>query len=239
MEYVRDLHGTHNPHLKKFAIGGTFSNAGILAESPNANDAGVTAPSTTVAADVCGLTTDTATYVTAQQTDGTSAQRYVTCVINPFAIYSGLMSQGATEGTALTLYDVTTASTDGLAVTTGDAWNCPTYDEGVVWGYDGANAGMYRKITSVSATAATVTVPFDYDTVVGDNFMRAPYWPADATAITVQFTTLLTQADASIAVGTGAAAQVVELVLNDLSNSGRTNSWVYFMSRDNVWNLAT
>jgi hypothetical protein len=238
-EYVKDLYGNTLPHVKKYDIGATFANGGVMAESPGADEAGITPCSTTTAARVIGLAQDTATYVTGQQTDGTKAARYVSVVVNPNAIYGFLMSGGATEGTALTLFDVSTASTDGLTITTGDDWTSPQFDEGVVWGYDGANAGLYRKITTTSATAAAVTVAFDYDTVVGDNFLRAPYWPADATALTAQFTTNLYQANASIAVGTGCAVTIYEMVLRDVSEEGRTRSWVHLMSADNIWNYPT
>lgn len=221
------------PLLKKYQIDATVSNVGIPLLIPAAGDAGLALATTTSAADMVGVNIDTATYVTAQQTDGTSAEREVTVIINPDAVWKMLMSGGAAENTALTLYDVTTASTDGLTITTGDDWTNPQFDEGVVWGYDGANAGAFRKITSTSATAATVTVAFDRDTAVGDNFLRAPYWPVQGT--TIQLTTNLTQADASIAVGTGAGFKPVELILNDASNEGRTNSYVLAVPTDHVW----
>jgi hypothetical protein len=238
-EYARDLNGRSNPYIVKYSIGASFAQPGILAEAPNAGEAGITPGTTTAVADCMGITLDTATYVTAQQTDGTSADRKVSVIVNPDAIYKFRMSGGATEGTALTLYPVTTASTDGLTITTASAWDSPTFDEGVAWGYDGANAGQVRKITSVSSTAGTVTVPFDYDTVVGDNFLRAPYWPGDTTAKTLQFTTNLYEADASIAVGTGASVVIVELECQDVSGDGRTKSFVYFMSNDHVFQTAT
>lgn len=142
------------------------------------------------------------------------------------------MSGGATEGTALTQYDVTTASAGGTAVTTGDDFSSPQFDEGVIWGFDGANVGQARKITSTSTTAATVTIPFDNATVVGDNFLIAPYWFMATT--TLQLTTNLFQADASIAVATGAEYVVVDMELNDISHDGTTNSHVLFMARDHV-----
>lgn len=238
-DFAYDLSGVSSPFVKKMVIGGTIDPAGQLLETPDAGEAGLTEATTTAAADVAGICLDTATYVTAQQTDGTSANRTVSVVTNPFGVYKFLMTQGATNGTALTLRAVTTASTDGLAVTTGESWTATEYDEGVVWGYDGANAGQARKITSTSATAGTVTVAFDYDTVVGDNFIRAPYWPGDAASNNVQLSTPLDQADASIAVGTGIAAVVVELELRDIGGEGRTKSYVYFMSDDNRWNVTT
>ncbi len=239
-EYVKDLGGNACPVVKKYAIGASFSNAGILAEAPNAGDAGVTPCTTTAAVDVVGITLDTATYGTTQITDGTGTQKYVSVVVNPMGIYRFIMSGGATEGTALSQQTVTTASAGGTAVTTGAEWSSPTYDEGVVWCYSGANVGQFRKITSVSATAGTVTVPFDNAIAVGDVFLRAPYWaPADATALTVQFTTNLYQADATTQVGGDAAVTIYELELYDLSGSGTSKSAVLFQSADHVFNLLT
>lgn len=228
MEAAYAINGSKH-HVKKYQIGATVANVGVPLLVPAASGAGVVLATTTGAANMVGCNLDTATYVTAQQTDGTSAERTVSIVVNSDMVYKALLSGAAAEGTALTLFDVTTASTDGLAITTGDAWNSPTYDEGVVWGYDGANPGQARKLTSVSATAGTVTVAFDRDTVVGDNFLRAPFWPTGTT--TAQLTTNLYQVDASIAVGTGAEFECIELTLNDLNENGRTNSYVFLVSR--------
>ena len=218
---------------KKYQVNETVANIGAPMVFPPASGAGVALATTTGAADFVGCSEDTVTYVTAQQTDGTSAERLVSLCVSPDAVWIALMSGGATEGTALTLYPVTTASADGLAVTTGTAWNSPTMDEGVVWGYDGANPLQARKITSVSGTAGTVTVAFDRDTVVGDNFLRAPYWPTQGA--TVQLTTNLYQVDASIAVGTGAQFKPVELILKDRNGEGRTKSYLLCMSTDHVF----
>lgn len=232
MEFAYTMSGAA-PLMKKYQVNATVARAGVPLLIPGAGNAGVVLATTTGAADMVGVNLDTATYVTAQQTDGSSAQRQVTLVVNPDAVWKMLMSGGATENTALALHTVTTASTDGLTITTATEWSNPTFDEGYAWGYDGANAGQARKITSVSATAGTVTVAFDQDTVVGDNFMRCPYSPIQG--ITIQLTTNLTQADASIAVGTGAGFKTVELLLRDLSMEGRTNSYVLAVPTDHVW----
>jgi hypothetical protein len=179
-----------------------------------------------------GCNLDTATYVTAQQSDGSDPQRLITVVCNPDAVWRMLMSGGATNNTALATQTETTGDATGLTVTTGAEWSNPTYDEGVVWGYSGANAGAVRKITSVAATAGTVTVAFRNDIAINDVFLRAPYWPIQTA--TVQFTTTLDQANAIIAVGTGAGMRVVELQLNDVSNDGRGNSWVLAMPTDHI-----
>ncbi len=237
MEFAYDLSGTTNATVRKYQVAATNNTVGMPFLVPASSGSGLVVATTTGAANMVGVNIDTAgTYVTAQQTDNSDTERTVSLIINPFAVYRMLMSGGATEGTALTLYAVTTASTDGLAVTTASEWSNPTYDEGTTWGYDGANAGKARKITSVSSTAGTVTVAFPYDTAVGDNFLRCPYNPLQSG--TVQLTTLLTQADASIAVATGAAFTPIELILNDIGGEGRTNSYVLAMSADNRFTAA-
>lgn len=220
MEYAYML-GGGAPLAMKFQVNETLSQAGIpVLQVPSAG-AGVAISTTTSWANAVGVTLDTATYVTAQQTDGTSAEREVTVIISPQAIFRAKMSGGAAEGTALTRYPVTTASSTGLVVTTASIadWNSPTWDEGCVWFDDGANLGQKRKVTSVSGTAATVTVAFDQDTVVGDNALRCPYWFMDATAKTIQTTTNLYQADVTIAVGTGGAAKIIDMELNSTDDS--------------------
>ena len=81
-----------------------------------------------------------------------------------------------------------------------------------------------------------MTVAFPNDTAVGDNFLRCPYSPMQT--VTVQLTTNLTQADASIAVGTGAPFRVVELILNDVGGEGRTRSYVEFVSNSHALDFA-
>ena len=236
MKFAYSLSG-NKMLVRRYQVNTTFANAGVVALDPGSNNAGVAISTTTSFADAVGVTLDTATYVTAQQTDGTSAERKLSIILQPDAVYRALLSGGATENTALALHAVTTASTDGLTITTGTTWTGTEFDEGAVWGYDGANLGQIRKITSTSSTAGTVTVAFDYDTVVGDNFLRAPYWPLQT--ITLQTTTNLYQADASIAVGTGGAVRVVDLIHRDLSNEGRTKSEVLFTLNDHIFNVTT
>jgi hypothetical protein len=87
---------------------------------------------------------------------------------------------------------------------------------------DGANTGKGRKIISTSVTAATVGVPFPYDTVVGNGFLRVPFCaaPYGYESQFVQLTTLLTQIDISVAVNTtNVNFRVVELDLRDLAGS--------------------
>lgn len=245
-----DLYGSV-PIIKKFQFGVTLTAAGIPFTVPAANTAGVVIGTTTGATDLVGMSLDKgavghamsnntgtaqSTYSTTQGTGTSSAERVVTLIINPFAVWAWKMSGGATEDTVLATQTVTTASAGGTAVTTAAEWSSPTFDEGYTWGYTGANVGQGRKVTSVSSTAGTVTIPFDYATVVGDTFLRAPYCPMQT--VTIQLSTLLTQADASIAVGTGAPFRVIEMRLRDASESGNTNSFVLGVSNSHALNLA-
>ena len=235
MEFAQYMHGGVTPLVKKYQVNETLATAGIPVLAPGGNNAGVQISVTTSWANAVGVTLDTATYVTAQQTDGTSAERLVSVIISPAAIFRALMSGGATEGTALPLFTVTTATTDGLDVTTGDDFTgVPSFDEGVIWGYSGENAGQNRKITSTSTTAATVTVAFDNDHQVGAEFLRAPWWFLDDTAKNIQTTTLLTQADTTITVGTGGAAKIIDMELIDIGGEGRTKSYVLFIFDDHA-----
>jgi hypothetical protein len=177
-----------------------------------------------------GLSFDAATYSVTQG----SAEAEVRLDIRPDAILQGRLSGSTTSGTALTLLPVTTATTDGLDVTTGSEWSSPTYDSGAVWGYDGANKGQVRKITSVSSTAGTVILPFDYDHQVGDNFLRAPIFPMDVdSSATITLTSDFTEVDASAAVATNTALfTCIELITNTIDTRGTTNSYVLMVPGD-------
>ena len=232
MQYSGYSLGGGEPLIQGFQVNETLSNAGIPVLAPGGGNAGVQISTITSWANAVGVTLDTATYVTAQQTDGTSAEREVDVILSPDAVFKALMSGGPTEGTALRLYDVTTASATGLDVITGD--NFTDMDDGVIWGYDGANAGQKRNLTIGDATDATVAVAFDHDIAVGNNFMAAPYWFLSDVAGQIQTTALLTQANASIAGGIGGAGTIIDMELRDLSDEGRTKSFVLFTFDDHA-----
>ena len=222
MDYAYSLSGRGAPLKMGFQIGETgFVDAGIVALEPDVNSGGVAMPTTTDLSNAVGVTIDAAdTFVTAQQTDGTSAEREVTIIIQPDAVYRILMSGGGTEGTALTQIPITTAASDGLTLTTSSItnWASPTFDEGTVWFDDGPNVGAKRRVISVSSTVATVEVAFDQGTVVGDNLLRAPWWFLGLDDL-LQTTALFYQADASIAHTTGGAIKTIDMELNSVSDS--------------------
>jgi hypothetical protein len=232
-QFVNDYStGTVSPIVKKFMIGASIARPGIITMAQAAGGAGIIPCTTTTVTNTVGLALDSGTYTTTQSSSGTAA--FVSVIANVHAVYAYRMAGSATSGASLEAQTTTSASSGGTAVTTNAEWSSPTYDEGVTWCISGANAKQFRKVTSVSATAGTVTVPFDLAIASGDVFGRAPYYILDPTAKTVQFTTLLDEADASIAVGTGAAMVTVGFRLNGLSDS-----YVLCTSNDHALNVAT
>lgn len=241
MHWVYSLSGGTEPLAMKFQVNETLSQKGIPVLAPGAGNAGVQISTTGSLANAVGVTEDTATYVSAQQTDGTSAEREVTVIIDPWSVWRAKMSGGAAEDTALTKYPITTASSTGNTVTTSSIsdWTTPAWNDGVVWFWDGANVGQKRKVTSGSGTATTATVAFDQDTIVGDNILRAPYWPLGDVGNGLTLTTNLYQAEASQAVGTGGEIRCIDLILRDQSDDGANNSSVDFMFDDHALRDAT
>ena len=221
------------PRLQNFQIAQTVNNVGIPLLASTGAEPGLDEPTTINASDMVGINYDTATFVTAQQTDGTSAERTVRVCINPDAVLKARLSGDGTTGTALGVRTVTAADAAGTVVTTDDDWTNPSYDSGAIWGYSGANTGQLRKITSVGVTAATVTVPFDQDTVVGDEFLRAPFWPGDLDSDNVTLTSDFREVDASAAVSAAAAVLVpIQLLFQDKGGEGDIGSFVLLQAGD-------
>ena len=233
MECVGILSGGA-PVLKKFQVSEAVTQLGIPLIAMAVGEAGLNAPSTTAINDMVGINIDLAAYATAQNADGSSPESLISVIINPDALLKIAMSGGAASGVAEELRDVTTASALGLAVTTGDDFSSPTTDEGSIWGATGANAGQIRKITSVSSTAATVTVAFAADTVIGDLFGFAPVHPM--TLETVTLTTELNEFRQDVAV----AANTAELTCIGLNPNdwllGTGRPFGIFMAADHILN---
>lgn len=218
------------PHVRKYKVGVTFATAGIPALVGAATTAGLAVGTTDNCTDSVGVTLDTATYSTTQG----DAEGIVSLIVNPDAVYKLLMSGAGAAGTALGLTTNSAAETAGtvITITTGDAApNSPTMDEGMALCIGGANMGQSRKITSVAATTATVTVPFLRDIAASDTFLLIPYTPLDVAGNDIELTGDLTGAAAYIAVGTGASFRVVDLEV-DYWGTPRTNSYVLALLDD-------
>lgn len=232
MEVIGFLHGGA-PLLKKYQVSATVSRIGLPLLAVAASEAGLDLPATTAINDMVGINVDTATFATAQGAN--SPEALVTVIINPDAILKIFMSGGAASGVAAVERDVTTGSTDGLSVTTGDAWNSPDTDEGLIWGVTGANVGQKRKITSTSATAATVTVAFAADTAVGDLFSWAPVSPMSLQTVTL--TTELDEFRQDVAVASNTAELTcIEINPHDWLGRAQNRPFGLFVPADHILN---
>ena len=87
MDFAYYLHGSGTPLIKRYQVNETLATAGIPVLAPGEGNAGVQISTTTSWANAVGVTLDTATYVTAQQTDGTSTTREVTVIISPHSVF--------------------------------------------------------------------------------------------------------------------------------------------------------
>ena len=231
MDFAYDLSGTSNATIRRYQVAATAPLPGKPFLVPAASGSGLVTSTTTGASKAVGVSIDTSgTYVTAQQSDNSDTERSVGIILNPFAVYKMLMSGGATEGTAMVLHTAVSGGSDGLTIVSDVNTDSPELDEGTCYCIEGANVGIARKITSNSTTTMTFTVAWPRDVNAGDKFVVAPYNPLQG--ITLQLTTNLTQADASIAVGTGAAFKTIELTWG--ADEARTNSYVHAMLASHV-----
>lgn len=223
---------------KKYKLGATMANAGItMIGGIAANTANVIPCTTTNNTESFGFALDTGTYSTTQG----DAEGLVTLDISPDLIIKALMSGGATEGTALAILTNTSASSGGTLVTAANVLAADA-DGGTVWCISGNNVGQSRTISAETAsTSVTVLVPFPRAIAVNDTFLMSPWSAGGDQAASggdgagrVQTTTLFTQADATIATGTGQTVAVVEQELNGVSDS-----YVYFVNMENVYGFQT
>ena len=227
--------GSQAPRWQKLKLGAAQANAGIVMIGGAGTSVGVIPSTTTSFLAAYGLSEDRGIYSTTQgDTEG-----LVTVDTNPNLIIRALMSGGAAEGTVLVTLSNTSASAGGTVISDTDVLAADA-DGGIIWCISGANVGFSRSITSMTASvSATVTVPFPRAIAVGDTFLMIPYNMAGTGAAGadgpgfLQTSTLFTQADATIASGTGGEVSVVDLQLN-----GASDSYVLFVLRDHSHNSA-
>lgn len=212
--------------MRKMKISASFATAGIYATVNAASGAGIVVGLRTTVADQVGVTVDTGTYSTTQG----DAEGLVTVITNPYAVYRLLMV-GDEDNAQLTVTTNSSAETAGtvVTITSGDpAPNSPTMDEGTIVCVSGANVSRTRKITSVAATTATVTVPFQNDIASGDVFILVPWTPNDTAGDNVNLSADLSNAEQDVAVGTGADMRPLALEFDTSSQANaRRNSYVY------------
>ena len=221
------------PIIRRYQAGATMATAGVPVTA-NPDTTGGLALATTTAAVLCvGVTVDTATLVTAQQTDGSDPERTVGVIISPLAVFKAKLSGGATANTALGTLAETLGDATGLLVTFATASNA--MDNGSIHGYTGANAGYGRKNITGATTTAVPHVAFPADIAIGDTFIQLPFWYCSDHY--VQLTTLLNQVDGSVDTDTdNANFRVVDLDVRASNDSGTTNSSVHLIIADHMFN---
>ncbi len=215
--------------FRRFKVGATFSNPGIIAKEEGTSVTGGPIPSTeTDSQDSIGLAQEAAIY---SATPAIGATGIITVSIRPDIMIRALMSGGGTEGTALTTITNTAAdltdpdlitSSDSQAndMTSGTAWRLQT---------EGDEAGEldYWSIVSHS-TGTSVTIIPDSETgfAVNDQFLMCPWnaVPYDGSAnveasTNVNTSDLFTEADATVATGTGLVCVVMDLELRSATDS--------------------
>ena len=232
---VRGLLGGGAPVIKQYMAGTTISTAGIpvLGAVDAATDLGSVEPMGASApvntGSQVGLCLDTSGTVAATGiTD--SAVLFVSVVVNPDAILRAKMSATTTADTALTLGTTTAASADGT-VTTG----VTTFDNGAVWGFSGANVSEFRRSDD---TSGSVSINFPTAIASGDEFLAVHGFPCSVELTSVEtfdLTTDLTQIAAETAVVDMNDFALVDMELNDASDSGRTNSFYHLIANNHLF----
>lgn len=230
MEFAYHLDGGTAPYIKKYQIAEAMALAGIPVIVPTlADTSGVRKCTTTAQTEAVGVTIDVPpTRKTAQ--DGTDLEALVSVIVNPNAVFWGRLSGGAAAGTILALFANTVASTTGATITTTFS---TVYDDGYLFGYDGANAGQLRKCVDAQATDVDFTIPWNFDIAVGDNFLACTFGPAELNA--VQLCTELTEIDATGDNQAGVGNRCVEIQFQDRAGEGRQTSRAYIVLTDHLF----
>ena len=231
MKYSGSVSGEASALLRDFKIGATVTAGQVVIWDGTNGPGTITDPTSTAAADTFGITTEAGTYAA-------TAEVNVETIYNPFAIYEANASGGATAGTALaTTGDANvlvneTADTARITVTD-DLVGTASFVGGMLFSINRANKGQSRVITAhTNSTSTAVTVEFASDLAVDDRFVRLPWAPGIQN---VQLTGNWEEANAIIVTGTGIAAQVVHVLVDDNIETAPTGK-VYFCFRDHFLN---
>lgn len=233
MEVSGYLYGG-GPLLKRYQAGTTISTRGIqiLGAVDAATDIGSVEPgakSTAVnTGSQVGINLDITGTVAA--TGASTADILITVDVRPDAIVKAKMSGGDTADTALTIGTTTAASANG-SVTTG----VTTYDNGAVWGYDGANVGEYRRADD---TSGSLSIAFPNAIASGDRFLAVHGFPCgvELTAVeTYDLTASLDQINAQTAVTDMNNFATLDLILRAADNDGASNSYYLLVANNHLF----
>ena len=223
-EFAYDINGG-TPVIKKLQVSAAIAR-GTMAEAAANSEAGLAIGTVAATANAVGLALDAAAAPDGSHATnpGTDPAKYISVVVNPYAITRWRLSGGAGDGVTLTtanLLTVVTPDTLGDDILAGT-----TYDTAAVWGYTGANAGQVRRTQDATGN---VDVAFRYDIAVGDTFLQVGLWPYSEQNFP-ELNTSLTEVDASNAVDSdNDNYRTVDLDLRDAADNGATNSYAFMM----------
>lgn len=221
--------------VKKYQASATVANAGVMqngavAVATNIGSVTNALASTILATGTIGLGLDTTGTVAATGITDTN-DILVSVAVNPDLIIKCKMTAGATEDTALAIQTTTGASAGGTVAT-----GVTSLTQGILWGYDGANKGEYRRTTNATGT---VGCNFPKAISIGDRFLYAPAYPAasgGASLNSPDMSTLLTQCDAQTASpGDNDYFQTFDVLLRDEDDDGANNSFWLFVQNQNAF----
>lgn len=229
MEFAYTL-GGGAPVVKSYMASATLSTAGIPivgAVVATTDIGGVLAISNTAQAAggsrQVGLTVGTTGTVAATGITNNSAI-FVKAIVNPDAVYRAKLSGGATADTALSTTATTAADSTGVTLT-----GTTTIDDGVVWGYDGGNARIFRRADD---TAGSVSINFPNAVASGDRFLCANAFMGACGVTTQAFfdlTSNFAQINAVTVDSDNDNFLVVDWELRDVSEAGTTNSFYHIV----------
>ena len=234
--WVRTLDGG-NGYFLDFLVKEAITAGQVLVREDTATQPGeVEDPSTTAAPDFIGCASSAATYNAAPTAEPNRITRenLVRVIVNPLSIWRFPISGGATAGTALQPASASPANilaqdTASTTVVADTAVGTVNMEGGLIKGRTGANVGAIRKIAAhTDNVSETVTMAFVNSIAVGDTLIRVPY---SRRGVNMQLTSNFVEADGIIAVGTGAAFAIVNVIIDEAQGI----AWVDVVSRDHFY----
>jgi len=215
--------------VKKYQAGTTISNAGIpliSAGAANTDLGGVEPAVSSTALTVCtaGLGLDTTGTIAATGITDTN-DILVSVAVNPDLIIKCKMSASTTADTALT------PASPSAADTTGADTAITSLDEGIIWGYSGANKGIMRRATD---TTGGVAINFENGILTTDQYLHAgtgmPGANSAAALMSPDLSTDFTQAAAeSASPGDNDYFMTLDVILGTEDDDGENNSFWLFV----------
>lgn len=224
--------------VKKFQASATLPNAGVFlagADQVSGDLCSVAIATTSTAMDTGSVGVSLDTTGTIGATGTADADLLVSVAANPDLIIRAKMSASVTEDTTLTIQPTTSASPTGI-----NANGVTALKEGMIWGYDGANKGIFRRC---DVTTGSVTINYPNAIASGDRFLHACCYPCVSSAAGLSngpnLSTLITQCDAETACpGDNDTFMLFGVQLGTEDDDGANNSFYHFVQNQSIFGAA-